>query len=254
MVPHQPLDDRLGRCAQARLLPPRVGLRGHVVSGTAWAQHCLDEGEIDAEHVGNGALRAELPLAGPQDLLTSINRIGSHTSHAKQRVSYDQMKTAINELSTSGLRHILKGNKSLKRGRKHLYRHSRIQTFALFAMGAELTAVRETVTQAQKQLTIVEDKVKGLTRERPITVREYVHTVHKYSIGVLSLLKQDITHLGGEIKRVWMEEYGTEPETVQSGIGPARAYPREWLPTIDSLVLKYLGPHKTVPGWKAANQ
>jgi hypothetical protein len=70
MVPHQPLDDRLGSGAQARLLTPGVGLRGNVASGTALAQHFLDEGETDAEHVGNGALRAELPLAGPQDLLT----------------------------------------------------------------------------------------------------------------------------------------------------------------------------------------
>jgi hypothetical protein len=47
-----------------------MGLWGNVASGPVLAQHVLDEGETDAEHVGNGALRPESPLAGVEDLLT----------------------------------------------------------------------------------------------------------------------------------------------------------------------------------------
>jgi hypothetical protein len=47
-----------------------MGLWGDVASGTVLAQHFLDEGKTHAEHVGNGALRTESPLAGVEDLLT----------------------------------------------------------------------------------------------------------------------------------------------------------------------------------------
>jgi hypothetical protein len=47
-----------------------MGLWGNVASGTVLARHFLEEAETHAEHVGNGALRAEVPLAGTQDLLT----------------------------------------------------------------------------------------------------------------------------------------------------------------------------------------
>jgi hypothetical protein len=58
-------------------------LGGEVASGTILAQHFLDEGQTYPEDVGNGALRAELPLAGSQDFLTEIDRIGSHTIKTK---------------------------------------------------------------------------------------------------------------------------------------------------------------------------
>jgi hypothetical protein len=70
MVIQQSRHDRLGSSAQARLLATRMGRWGDVASGTVLAQHVLDEGETHAKHVGNGALRAEVPLAGLQDLLT----------------------------------------------------------------------------------------------------------------------------------------------------------------------------------------
>jgi hypothetical protein len=70
MVTHQPLDDSLGGGVQAALLPARTSLGDDGASGTVLAQHFLHEGEAHAKDVGNGALRAELPLAGPQDFLT----------------------------------------------------------------------------------------------------------------------------------------------------------------------------------------
>ena len=70
MVAHQALDDSLSSRVQAGLLTTRVGLWGNVASGTVLAQHFLDKRETDAEHVGNGALRAESPLAGAENLLT----------------------------------------------------------------------------------------------------------------------------------------------------------------------------------------
>jgi hypothetical protein len=95
MVTHEPLHDSLGRGVQARLLTTRMGLWGDVASGTVLAQHVLDEGKTHAEHVGNGALRTESPLAGVEDLLTSINRVCSHTAQASLGFSYDQVKTAL---------------------------------------------------------------------------------------------------------------------------------------------------------------
>jgi hypothetical protein len=47
-----------------------MGLGGEVASSAVLAHHFLDEGETHAEHVGNAALRAEVPLAGTQNLLT----------------------------------------------------------------------------------------------------------------------------------------------------------------------------------------
>jgi hypothetical protein len=70
MVTHEALHDSLSSGIQARLLTTRMGLWGDVASGPVLAQHFLDEGETDAEHVGNGALRTESPLAGVEDLLT----------------------------------------------------------------------------------------------------------------------------------------------------------------------------------------
>jgi hypothetical protein len=46
-------------------------------------QQRVDEGKTHAKAVGNAALRAELPLPEAEDFLTSIGRIGSHTSYAK---------------------------------------------------------------------------------------------------------------------------------------------------------------------------
>jgi hypothetical protein len=40
-----------------------------ITSGTVLAHYLLDEGETHAEPVGNGALRAEAPLAGTENLL-----------------------------------------------------------------------------------------------------------------------------------------------------------------------------------------
>jgi hypothetical protein len=102
MVTHQPLDDSLGGDVQARFLPTRMRFWREVASGTILAQYLLDEGETHAEHVGNGALQAELPLAGTQNLLTSIDRIGSHTNHAKRCLAYDQVNFGrISQLSAS---------------------------------------------------------------------------------------------------------------------------------------------------------
>jgi len=70
MVTHQPLDDGLGGCVQARLLPTRMGSWRDIASSTKLAQHLLDEGETHAEHIGNGTLRAEVPFASMQNLLT----------------------------------------------------------------------------------------------------------------------------------------------------------------------------------------
>ena len=70
IVTYQALDDRLGGGIQAKLLPARPRLWGNGASGPVLAQHFLHEGEAHAKDVGNGALRADLLLAGPQDLLT----------------------------------------------------------------------------------------------------------------------------------------------------------------------------------------
>jgi hypothetical protein len=70
MITHQPLHDGLRGAVQARLLPARRRLWREGASGTRLAQDLLNEGEADTEHVGNGALRAEWPLTGPEDLLT----------------------------------------------------------------------------------------------------------------------------------------------------------------------------------------
>jgi hypothetical protein len=72
-----------------------VGLRGDVASRTVWAQDVRDDGETPAEHLGQRALRAEVPRAGPQDLLPSIDRLGRQTRQAKSRASDDPVKTAI---------------------------------------------------------------------------------------------------------------------------------------------------------------
>jgi hypothetical protein len=45
-------------------------LWGNIAGGTVLAQHFLNEGETHPEYVGNGALRAEVPLPSAQDLLT----------------------------------------------------------------------------------------------------------------------------------------------------------------------------------------
>jgi hypothetical protein len=58
------LDDSLGGRVHVRLLTACVGLRANVTGRAVLAQHFLDEGKTDAEHIGNGALRAEPPLAG----------------------------------------------------------------------------------------------------------------------------------------------------------------------------------------------
>jgi hypothetical protein len=70
MVIHEPPYDRLSGDVQARLRTTRMGLRGDIASSTVLAPHFLDKGETDAEHVGNAALRAEVPLAGKENLLT----------------------------------------------------------------------------------------------------------------------------------------------------------------------------------------
>jgi hypothetical protein len=70
MGPHDPLDDRLGHRAQARLLAARMQLWGNMAGGPVLAQHFLHAGETHPEDVGNGALGAEVPLPSPQDLLT----------------------------------------------------------------------------------------------------------------------------------------------------------------------------------------
>lgn len=102
MVTHQPLDDSLGGDVQARFLPARMRFWRDVASGTILAQYLRDEGETHAEHGGNGALQAELPLAGTQNPLTSIDRIGSHTNHAKRCLAYNQVKIGrISQLSAS---------------------------------------------------------------------------------------------------------------------------------------------------------
>lgn len=72
MVTHEALHDSPSSGIQARLLTTRMGLWGNVASGPVLAQHFLDEGETDAEHVGNGALGTEAPLPRAQNLLTEI--------------------------------------------------------------------------------------------------------------------------------------------------------------------------------------
>jgi hypothetical protein len=70
MIAHQAWDDGMGGRVQAGFLAARVGLRGHVPGGAVLAQHLLDKRETYAEHVGNGALGAESPLPGAENLLT----------------------------------------------------------------------------------------------------------------------------------------------------------------------------------------
>jgi hypothetical protein len=70
MVIHEPPHTRPGSSVQARLRTTRMGLWGNVACGTVLAQHFLDEGKTHAEHVGNAALRAKVPLAGTKNLLT----------------------------------------------------------------------------------------------------------------------------------------------------------------------------------------
>jgi hypothetical protein len=70
-------------------------LGGKIAGGPVWAQHFLHEGETYPEEVGNGALGAEVPLPSTQDLLTSINRVGSQVTKAQLISSYVQVKTAL---------------------------------------------------------------------------------------------------------------------------------------------------------------
>jgi hypothetical protein len=70
-------------------------LWGNIAGGTVLAVHFLDEGETHPQYLGYGALGAEAPLPSPQELLTSIDRIGSHVTQAKRISSYVQVKTAL---------------------------------------------------------------------------------------------------------------------------------------------------------------
>jgi hypothetical protein len=72
-----------------------MGLWGDVASGTVWAQHVLNAGKTHAKEVSNATWRAEMPLVGPQDFLTSIDRIGSHAKKPTMSLAYDQVKTAL---------------------------------------------------------------------------------------------------------------------------------------------------------------
>ena len=70
MVTHQPLDAGLAGHIQMGLLTARRRLWGNIAGGTVLAQPFLNKGATHAKHMGNSALRAEVRLAGPQDLLT----------------------------------------------------------------------------------------------------------------------------------------------------------------------------------------
>jgi hypothetical protein len=72
-----------------------MGLWGDVASGTVLAQHVLNEGKTHAKEVSNATWRAEMPLVGTQDFLTSIDRIGSHAKKPTMSLAYDQVKTAL---------------------------------------------------------------------------------------------------------------------------------------------------------------
>jgi hypothetical protein len=55
---------------QAWFLAARVWLRGNAPGGAVLAQHLLNKPETHTEHVGNGALGAQAPLAGAENFLT----------------------------------------------------------------------------------------------------------------------------------------------------------------------------------------
>jgi hypothetical protein len=55
----------------------------------------LDERLAYAEQGGNGSLRPKVLVAGPQDLLPQVERIGFHALDRKTRNPYKQVKTAI---------------------------------------------------------------------------------------------------------------------------------------------------------------
>ena len=59
------------------------------------ASDFLYEGTTHPESVGYGTLGAEAPLPSTQELLTSIDRIGSQVAKAKRISSYVQVKTAL---------------------------------------------------------------------------------------------------------------------------------------------------------------
>jgi hypothetical protein len=70
VVTHQPLDDGLAGRIQTGLLTARMRLWGNSAGSTVLAQHFLNKGTTHPKHMGNGALRTEALLTGPQDLLT----------------------------------------------------------------------------------------------------------------------------------------------------------------------------------------
>ena len=70
MVIHQPLDEGLPGRIQTGLLTARMWLWGKIAGGPVLAQHFLNKGTTHPKHMGHSALRAEVLLTGPQDLLT----------------------------------------------------------------------------------------------------------------------------------------------------------------------------------------
>lgn len=101
MIAHQVPDDGMSGRVQSWLLAARIWLGGHAPGGAVWAPHLLHTLETHAEHVGHGALGAKSPLAGAENLLTSINRVRSHIAKALPDLSYDQVKTAIISLTAT---------------------------------------------------------------------------------------------------------------------------------------------------------
>ena len=95
MVIHQPLDDSLAGRIQTGLLTARRWLWGNIAGGPVLAQHFLNKGATHPKHRGHSALRAEVLLTSPPDLLTEIDGIGSHRLHARRDFSYEQVKTAL---------------------------------------------------------------------------------------------------------------------------------------------------------------
>ena len=72
-----------------------MGLWGEVARGTVWAPHVLNAGKTHATEGSQATWRAEMPLVGTQDFLTSSDRIGSHANTPTRSFAYDQVQTAL---------------------------------------------------------------------------------------------------------------------------------------------------------------
>jgi hypothetical protein len=70
MVTHQPLDDGLAGRSQTGLLTAGLWLWGHIAGGPVLAPYFLNKRETHPKQMSNRALRAEVRLTGPHELLT----------------------------------------------------------------------------------------------------------------------------------------------------------------------------------------